>query len=124
MDTHTKHIIHHTNEKIRDAHNYSMSHITPVSISIILAKPSILIVVEDTSDNFKLLVKYAKQNNVIEIKKLLEVEPTLVNSTNGVCINKIGETALHWASKRNNCEAIKILIRNNADMYAKNIVLR
>ena len=66
-------------------------------------------------DNLKVLFYFIFSNQIENISKLLNKNPSLISAT-----NSLGETPLHWAARYKRKEIIKILIEEGAYISIKN----
>jgi len=67
------------------------------------------------SQDFREILKAAKNGNVAAIRKLLASDPSLVHGR-----DKDGSTPLHWAAWRGQVEAARVLLESGADVNAHN----
>ncbi|WP_333023961.1 ankyrin repeat domain-containing protein [Wolbachia endosymbiont of Pentidionis agamae] len=87
---------------------------TPLDHAILFkAGEDITKLLEESMANQKLF-KAAKNNNFLEVQKLIKEKKADVNAT-----NKDGDTPLHCAARNGHTEAVKVLIKNGADVNAR-----
>ena len=67
-----------------------------------------------TPQNEKQMIKAAKKGDVVVLKQLLKLDPTLTNAR-----DKDGSTPLHCASWKGHAEVVKALLDAGADINAK-----
>jgi ankyrin repeat protein len=64
-----------------------------------------------------------KENNICKVKAIVTENPELINHTDFVfSCNQIGETPLHWASKRGFYLMVDLFLEMGANVYLRNIV--
>lgn len=62
------------------------------------------------------LITAAKEDDAVGLERLL-TEP---NAPNVNCVDKLGNTALHWAALRGHHRSIVVLLENGADVMCAN----
>ena len=72
----------------------------------------------------KELIEAVKTGNIPFIKELLNFNKYLVYDFDNVCLKKMKLKPLHWSVKRDNYSISQLLITNNADVNAKDILGR